>query len=493
MHGEVILKKKVDNIYYENLSFNNLLNCYKIIKKTCKNKKAINKFELNLNTNIYNIYTSLYNKTYVPYKYTIFMIFEPKPRIVMSQCINDKIVNHFISKYYLLPYLDNKLIDANVATRVNKGTSYANKLMVKYINNLRMIDKNKDIYVLKIDISKYFYNINHNILIEFLKKDVSDENVINLIKIVLSETNSNYVNEKIEKLNEENNIDMPIYKYDVGLGLGAMTAQFFAIYFLNNLDHYIKEKLKCHYYIRYMNDLVFLSHDKLYLKNILKIISKKVTALGLKINPKSNIYNLRYGINFLEYKYKIINNKFYVLLKKGNKKRIKKKLEYFHENDLIKYYASLGSYNGYLKLEGECFKMKAIEKYESLKKDNNKSIILIKEGVFYKTFKDDAIILWHIMNYRLTNDSLSFSLNVSNKVFDELLKKEISYIIMGDDILKVSGNDEVYDLYNKIASYYYDKYKKKEKLTNLLNNLLDKDLENYDKIFNFFESININT
>ena len=137
--------------------------------------------------------------------------------------------------------------------------------------------------------------------------------------------------------------------------------------------------------------------------------------------------------------------------------------------------------------------MKAIEKYESLKKDNNKSIILIKEGVFYKTFKDDAIILWHIMNYRLTNDSLSFSLNVSNKVFDELLKKEISYTIMGDDILKVLGNDEIYDLYKKLSSYYYDKYKKKEKLTNLLNNLFDKDLENYDKIFNFFESININT
>ena len=97
------------------------------------------------------------------------------------------------------------------------------------------------------------------------------------------------------------------------------------------------------------------------------------------------------------------------------------------------------------------------------------------------------------MNYRLTNDSLSFSLNVSNKVFDELLKKEISYIIMGDDILKVLGNDEIYDLYKKLSSYYYDKYKKKEKLTNLLNNLLDKNLENYDKIFNFFESININT
>lgn len=61
-----------------------------------------------------------------------------------------------------------------------------------------------------------------------------------------------------------------------------------------------------------------------------------------------------------------------------------------------------------------------------------------------------------------------------------------------DIFKKVSGNDEVYDLYNKLASYYYDIYIKKEELTSLLNNLLDKDLENYDKIFNFFESININ-
>ena len=62
-----------------------------------------------------------------------------------------------------------------------------------------------------------------------------------------------------------------------------------------------------------------------------------------------------------------------------------------------------------------------------------------------------------------------------------------------DIFKKVSGNDEVYDLYNKLASYHYDIYIKKEELTNLLNNLLDKDLENYDKIINFFESININT
>lgn len=62
-----------------------------------------------------------------------------------------------------------------------------------------------------------------------------------------------------------------------------------------------------------------------------------------------------------------------------------------------------------------------------------------------------------------------------------------------DIFKKMFGNDEIYDLYKKLANYYYDKYKKKEELTSLLNNLLVKDLENYDKIFNFFESIKIYT
>lgn len=65
---EVILKKKINNVYYKHLSYENILNCYNIIKKTCKNKRAINKFELNLNTNIYNIYNALKTKTYKPYK-----------------------------------------------------------------------------------------------------------------------------------------------------------------------------------------------------------------------------------------------------------------------------------------------------------------------------------------------------------------------------------------------------------------------------------------
>lgn len=184
-------------------------------------------------------------RNYKPLPFRLFLIFEPKARLVMSQTVSDKIVNHFITNYYLLPYLEKKLIDQNVATRKNKGSSYANKLIIDYINKIRIKDKNIDIYCLKIDISKYFYSIDHNLLLKMLKEDIEDKSVIDIIKKVIGETNKPYVNETINK-----------YKESTGLSIGAMTSQFLAIYFLNGLDHYIKEELKCNYYIRYMDDFL---------------------------------------------------------------------------------------------------------------------------------------------------------------------------------------------------------------------------------------------
>ena len=173
------MKKKINtnNIYDKYITMDNLYKMWDIIKSTCKNKKEVYKFSLNLNTNIYNIYVSLKNKTYVPDKYMTFMIFEPKPRLVMSQSIKDKIVNHFITNYYLIPYLESSLIDSNVATRKGKGSSYGNDLLQKYFNKLLINNRNCEIYCLKMDVSKYFYSINHDILMSMLGKKIKDNDV----------------------------------------------------------------------------------------------------------------------------------------------------------------------------------------------------------------------------------------------------------------------------------------------------------------------------
>lgn len=336
-----------------------------VVKKTCKNRNAIFRFNLNLGTNICNIYNSLLNKFYRPLPYKLFLIFEPKARLVMSQTIFDKIVNHFVVKYYLIPYLDNKLIDCNVATRKEKGSAYAYKLIENYINEIRIKEPNKEIFCLKIDISKYFYNIDHNILIKKLEKDLVDSNVISLIKIIIDETNKPYINERISVLNKKFKTDIRYYNVGVGLSIGAMTSQFLAIYYLNDIDHYIKEVLGFKYYIRYMDDFIILDTNREDLKKAFKILSVKISELYLKVNPKSTITNLRNGISFLGYKYKVVNNKFKIYYNKKTIRKINRKLVNLKKHDLLKYYHSFGSYYGYLnKINkfNKCFKMSLEEK-----------------------------------------------------------------------------------------------------------------------------------
>lgn len=253
-------------IYETSITFRSIFSTWKLVRKTCKNRKAIFKFEINQNTNVYNIYNILKENRYKPLPFRLFLIHEPKARLVMSQSVYDKIVNHFVTNFYLLPFLEKKLINQNVATRKGKGSDYANKLVIDYINSIRIKNKNKEIYCLKIDISKYFYSINHDTLLAQLEKEISDKKILNIIRIIISETNKPYINEYIKKYNKENKTDIPLYNYNTGLSIGAMTSQFLAIFYLNDLDHFIKENLRCKYYVRYMDDFLIFSTDKSFLK-----------------------------------------------------------------------------------------------------------------------------------------------------------------------------------------------------------------------------------
>ena len=115
--------------------------------------------------NVISIYNELNRKTYKVGKYNIFKIYEPKERVIMSLNIKDKIVNNLVSKY-ILNVLEDSLIDETIASRKNKGSSYGIKLLRKYLNEI----KDKNFYILKCDIRKYFYNINHSKLKEVIRK-----------------------------------------------------------------------------------------------------------------------------------------------------------------------------------------------------------------------------------------------------------------------------------------------------------------------------------
>ena len=422
-------RKECRNIYDDAITMDHLFKMWKIIKGTCKNKKELYYFSLNLNSNLYQIYNSLKKETYLPSKYRTFIIFEPKPRLVMSQTITDKIVNHFVANYYLIPYLESSLIDSNVATRKNKGGNYAIGLMKKYFNKLLINYPNQEIYCLKMDISKYFYSIDHDVLIDMVEKKIKDKKVIHLLRVMINETNASYINKNIDYYNQKYNINIPHYQYNVGLSIGAMANQFLAIFFLNDIDHYIKEELGCKYYIRYMDDLLILDLDKERLKKIFQLLVVRFSDIHLKVNRKSNIYRCSNGVHFLGYKYLVSHGKLLISCNKKTVFRIKKKLNYLSEVDRLSYLRSLASYRGYfmavyhLPKRRYCFDFYYL--YSSYKLKYPDRVIIVYDKGIYRSYWEDVIIFNHIFHKKFV-DCVVFN----RHLYDAILKHLVLYSFM---------------------------------------------------------------
>ena len=324
-------------MYEVNIS--DLLKIYeKEICKNIKNKKKLINFEVNKIQNINDIKYMLENKDIGHETYNIFLIYEPKCRLVMSLSVKDKIINHYITRYILETKLTKYLDFRNVATRKNMGTDYGIKLLLKYLKKL----KNSNFYILKIDISKYFYSIDHDVLKKLLI-DKLDSYEFSLLEKIIDSTNTKYINEIIIKLKEKNNIDIPLYHYKNGLPIGNMTSQFLSIFYLYKLDHFIVHDLKLKNYVRYMDDFIIIEKDLQKLKNAKNIIINKLeNEYKLQVNKnKTKITNCKVGFSFLGYTYKIINKKSVVKIKKECINKIKKKIKktkHLLKNKKIDYY-----------------------------------------------------------------------------------------------------------------------------------------------------------
>lgn len=222
--------KRYNNLY--DFDMKDIIDVYKKqIRVNTKNKYKIKRFEDFYVVNIYRIKKMLDSRNYKPNKYNIFLIKEPKFRIIMSQRITDKVINHLVANNILLPVLDKSLIDMNVATRKGRGTHYGIKYVKKALDEM-----NGTIYALKFDISKYFYNINHGILMELLKRKIKDKDALNILTEIINSTDFPYVNETIIKLKKQEKelsskelqeeIDrIPLYKKGKGLPIGNMTSE----------------------------------------------------------------------------------------------------------------------------------------------------------------------------------------------------------------------------------------------------------------------------
>lgn len=410
--------KRISNLYDNMICYSNVLFVFNRIKNKSHNKNKIMLFMKYKNCYLYDILEKLRNNSYSFSNYHIFLIHEKKYRIIMSESVSDKIVNQMISYFILLPAF-NCLIEENIATRSGKGSSYGYRLFEKYVND---IGTNKNIYVLRIDIKKYFYNISHDILLSMLERRIKDKKAINILKKIIDLTDNGYVNdninslinkeinrinylkissnEKIKLINELRSI--PLYRKGYGLSIGCLTNQLLACFFLNDIDHIIKEELNCSRYIRYMDDLYLISDDKGYLECCFSRIKNELNMIELNINNKSGIYRLKDGVSFLGYTYTLTSNKLLVRYDNNTIRRIDKKLKYLFDNDFNSYYSSISSYKGYfIRCNTNLFFDKYnylciynnYDKYRIIKNRYKGYIVFIKVKNRYYTYDDDLVYI----------------------------------------------------------------------------------------------------
>lgn len=262
---------------------------YKAMKKCQKGvlwKDAPTKFSVaNGLVNLYILCTDLENDRYDLSPYGHFTIYEPKERPVTSTNFRDRVVQRSLCDNYLYDALTKSFIRANCACQTGKGTSDARDLLVRYLHEaFRHYGIN--VSYLKGDIKDFFGSTKHTVAKIQANKVVSDEWVMQEICRII---------DSFEKNGD----------HTIGMGLGSQITQLLQLSVLNELDHFIKERLKIKWYVRYMDDFILIHPDKFYLhycyEQIGHFISEKLElVLSTK---KTKIAPVTQPIHFLGFSY----------------------------------------------------------------------------------------------------------------------------------------------------------------------------------------------
>lgn len=265
---------------FENIiGVENLLEAWKEFVKGKRSKRDVQEFSRNLIDNILSLYFDFVNLRYTHGGYEAFNICDPKPRNIHKASVRDRLVHHAIYRT-LYPFFDRIFISDSFSCRLGKGTHRALDRFEAFFNKVSR-NNTRTVWVLKCDIRKFFANIDHELLIRILMSYIRDRKTLWLLRKVIESFSST--------------------RRGIGLPLGNLTSQLFVNIYMNEFDQYMKHILKAKYYIRYADDFVILSHDRIWLEEyISKIREFLENRLHLQLHPhKVFIKTLASGVDFL--------------------------------------------------------------------------------------------------------------------------------------------------------------------------------------------------
>lgn len=237
-----------------------------------RKKFTIAAFECNLGANLQRLHDELHSGTYQPRPYKTFEVFEPKRRVIYAPHFRDVVVQHAMYAV-LYPIMDASFCCESWGCRVGKGTHGAADRAQRYLRASR-----PDSYILQLDVRKFFYRIDRDILAALWARKIKDQRVLTLLGAFAS------------------------YPDATGIPIGNLLSQLGSLVYLNPLDHFIKRELGIARYVRYVDDFILFDLDREQAHQLRERIETWMTDhLRLELS-KWSVHQVKRGINFVGFR-----------------------------------------------------------------------------------------------------------------------------------------------------------------------------------------------
>jgi RNA-directed DNA polymerase len=263
--------KRLNNLYGQIYSMDNLLLADAFARRGKSRQKGVKLFDQDKEANLLALQQSLMDKTYQTGEYKTFVIYEPKERMISKLDYIHRIAHHAIMN--VLENILTAMFTADTYSCIKgRGIHGAERAIKKALN-----DTNGTRYCLKMDITKFYPTVDHEILKQIIRRKLKDNDLLWLLDSIIDSA--------------------------PGLPIGNYLSQYFANLYLTYFDHWLKEVLRVKYYFRYADDMVLLGADKQQLHQLLANIRHYLTTnLSLNIKPNYQVFPVAArGIDFVGY------------------------------------------------------------------------------------------------------------------------------------------------------------------------------------------------
>lgn len=284
--------RRYRDLYPSVVSFANLLAAYRAAARGKRGQPEVAAFEFALESHLFQLQEELQDRTYRPGPYRSFHIRDPKRRLISAAPFRDRVVHHALVRV-IEPLFERAFISDSYANRVGKGTHRALDRCQELARRYR--------YVLQCDLRQFFPSMDLEILRDLLARRLADPDVMWLVERIL-ESGRGVLEEEYEMVWFPGD-DLFAAGRPRGLPIGNLTSQFWANCYLDPLDQFVKRELRCHGYVRYVDDFLLFAEDKGQLWRWKTAVRDLLADLRLALHEReSTVYPVSNGIPFLGFR-----------------------------------------------------------------------------------------------------------------------------------------------------------------------------------------------